>query len=67
MLQSLHDVENALQMRDLSKCLAWCHENRSKLKKNKVEYKYTVLVHTNTQTAAHCIATLLILLFSFMF
>ena len=30
------EVEEALQQKDTSKCLAWCNDNKSRLKKMKV-------------------------------
>ena len=36
------DVEEALNKRDMSKCLAWCHDNRSKLRKMKSTLEFNV-------------------------
>jgi len=30
------EVEDALEQKDTSKCLAWCNDNKSRLKKMKV-------------------------------
>lgn len=31
--ETAYEVEQSLWHHDVSKCLAWCHENKSKLKK----------------------------------
>jgi len=31
------EVEEALEQKDTSKCLAWCNDNKSRLKKMKVD------------------------------
>uniref|UniRef100_A0A2P2I8J8 E3 ubiquitin-protein transferase MAEA n=1 Tax=Hirondellea gigas TaxID=1518452 RepID=A0A2P2I8J8_9CRUS len=33
LFETAYEVELSLQRKDVSKCLAWCHENKSKLKK----------------------------------
>ena len=38
------EVEDSLAGRDLSKCLAWCHENRSRLRKLKSSLEFQVRV-----------------------
>ncbi len=36
------EVEDALAQKDVSKCLAWCHDNKSKLRKMKSTLEYNV-------------------------
>lgn len=36
------EVEEALVQRDMSKCLAWCHDNKSKLRKMKSTLEFNV-------------------------
>lgn len=31
--ETAYEVEQSLERKDVSKCLAWCHENKTKLKK----------------------------------
>ena len=38
--ETAYEVEMSLQRHDVSKCLAWCHENKSKLKINLSRKKY---------------------------
>lgn len=36
------EVEDSLAQKDISKCLAWCHDNKSKLRKMKSNLEYNV-------------------------
>ena len=36
------EVEDALSQKDVNKCLAWCHDNKSKLRKMKSTLEYNV-------------------------
>jgi len=36
------EVEEALLQKDMSKCLTWCHDNKSKLRKMKSSLEYNV-------------------------
>ena len=36
------EVEESLAQKDISKCLAWCHDNKSKLRKMKSNLEYNV-------------------------
>ena len=36
------DVEESLRDHDISKCLSWCYDNKSKLRKLKVKYGETL-------------------------
>ena len=36
------EVEDALKQKDVTKCLAWCHDNKSKLRKMKSNLEYNV-------------------------
>lgn len=38
------DVENSLMERETSKCLAWCHDNRSKLRKLKSSLEFNLRI-----------------------
>lgn len=38
------EVENSLTKRETSKCLAWCHDNRSKLRKLKSTLEFNIRV-----------------------
>ncbi|XP_054263124.1 E3 ubiquitin-protein transferase MAEA isoform X1 [Macrosteles quadrilineatus] len=38
------DVENSLSKRETSKCLAWCHDNRSKLRKLKSTLEFNLRI-----------------------
>lgn len=38
------EVEESLQAGDVSKCLAWCHENKSKLRKMKSNLEFNVRI-----------------------
>ena len=40
-------VEEALERRDSGPCLAWCYENKSKLRKLKVILQYRVVINNN--------------------
>lgn len=39
---TMRDVEQALLRHDTTKCLAWCHENRSRLRKIKSQLEFEV-------------------------
>ena len=36
------EVEDTLSRKDISKCLAWCHDNKSKLRKMKSTLEFNV-------------------------
>lgn len=38
------EIEKSLEIRDTSKCLIWCHENRSKLRKQKSTMEFNLRV-----------------------
>ena len=46
-------VEEALERRDSGPCLAWCYENKSKLRKLKVILQYRVVINNNNNSTVY--------------
>ena len=44
------EVEDTLSRKDISKCLAWCHDNKSKLRKMKSTLEFNVRLQVEHTT-----------------
>jgi macrophage erythroblast attacher len=44
------EVEDSLMQKDISKCLSWCHDNKSKLRKMKSTLEYNVRLQGKTES-----------------
>ncbi|XP_018006816.1 E3 ubiquitin-protein transferase MAEA isoform X2 [Hyalella azteca] len=44
LFENAYEVEQSLERRDVSKCLAWCHENKTKLKKLNSSLEFNIRI-----------------------
>ena len=49
------EVEDALKQKDVTKCLAWCHDNKSKLRKMKSNLEYNVRLQGELGKVSLCL------------